>query len=159
MNAKVKDILKGFYLGSRLFSDKPPHTAKKKRFSIKNFFSKCDQILNGKLYFLSSSIKIRIRAKFNFQMISDFWVMTRWSVDNVCKPLALSGEWMSLCLQFFAAKIVDNFFDNPVLFNYFFFLSMSWPYLLKRGTTWNYLKTPRNFLKPPETSHVIVLFT
>ena len=50
---------------------------KKKKFSIKNFFSKCDQILNGKLYFLSSAIKIRIRAKFNFQMISDFWVMTR----------------------------------------------------------------------------------
>ena len=26
------------------------------------------------------------------------------------------------------------------------------PYLLKRGTTWNQLKPPKNYLKPPETS-------
>ena len=29
-------------------------------------------------------------------------------------------------------------------------------YLLKRGTTWNHLKPPRNYLKPPKTSHIIV---
>ena len=142
-----------------IFRQTASHCKKKKSFLLRISSVNVTKSLMENFNFLSSAIKIRIRAKFNFQMISDFWVMTRWSVDNVCKPLALSGEWMSLCLQFFAAKIVDNFFDNPVLFNYFFFLSMSWPYLLKRGTTWNYLKTPRNFLKPPETSHVIVLFT
>ena len=32
-------------------------------------------------------------------------------------------------------------------------------YLLKRGTTWNHLKPPRNYLKMPETSNIIVSFT
>ena len=27
-------------------------------------------------------------------------------------------------------------------------------YLLKQGLTWNHLKPPRNYLKPPETSHI-----
>ena len=30
------------------------NTAQKMKFSIKKFFSKCDQILNGKLHFLRS---------------------------------------------------------------------------------------------------------
>ena len=30
------------------------------------------------------------------------------------------------------------------------------PYLLKPGTSWNNLKPPRNDLKPPETTHIIV---
>ena len=38
-----------YHQNSRVF------TAQKKKFSIKDFFSKCDQILNGKLHFLCSA--------------------------------------------------------------------------------------------------------
>ena len=44
--------------------------------------------------------KISICAKFYFQMTFDFWGMPSSSFDGVSKPLAVDGEWMSLCLQF-----------------------------------------------------------
>ena len=48
------------------------HTAQKMKFSITNLFSKCDQILNGKLHFLRSSDTGLAEVKQLLQSIS-YW--------------------------------------------------------------------------------------
>ena len=76
------------------------NTAQKMKFSIKDFFSKCDQVLNGKLHFfmpwylrlvlsnlpnckLSSKVKI---LKFGIKkcFIWVFWVMVLNSYCHIC---------------------------------------------------------------------------
>ena len=48
------------------------HTAQNMKFSIRDFFSKCDQILNGKLHFLRSSDTGLAEVKRLLQSIS-YW--------------------------------------------------------------------------------------
>ena len=48
------------------------HTAQKMKFSIRHFFSKCVQILNGKLHFLRSSDTGLAEVKRLLQSIS-YW--------------------------------------------------------------------------------------
>ena len=61
--AVKKDVIAGVYLGilrilSSILYRTPPGDAQKMKFSIKDFFSKCEEIteeiLNGKLHFLCS---------------------------------------------------------------------------------------------------------
>ena len=65
--------------------------------------------------FIQSLVKISTCVKFHFQ--TTFWFSESCQVKVLMVFVYhLSVEWMSLCLQFFAATTVNDLFDNPVLF-------------------------------------------
>lgn len=46
---------------------------------------------------------------FKWHLLSE---LCQASFDGVCTPIVVRREWMSVCLQFFAATTVDNLFGN-----------------------------------------------
>ena len=57
------------------------YTTQKIKFSIKDFFSKCDQILNGKLHFLCSVNRIREFALRRFFRDSKYMYISKTALS------------------------------------------------------------------------------
>ena len=62
------------------------NTAQKMKFPIKDFLSKCDQILNGKLHFLAVQNKQnhKFLVYLELRFVRRLWINTR-HIDNSCK--------------------------------------------------------------------------
>ena len=85
----------------------------------------------------------------------DFWYEHR---PHSHRNNSFICQWKTITNLYFylKSKVRDWRSSNNV--HLLVLLSASFRYLLKWGTTWSHLKPPRNYLKPPETSHTIAFF-